>query len=115
MTLMNSQKKSSRKRPSKKRTRLKKVGSSNCPSALALSVGTKMASANPLDVQEGGGHYKDYKIQPVEFAMANNLDLCQANIVKYTVRFRDKGGLEDLKKARHYLELLANFEYNESV
>ena len=115
MTLMNSQKKSSRKRPSKKRTRLKKVRSSNYLSALALSVEMKTVSVNPLDVQEGGGHYKDYKIQPVEFAMVNNLDLCQANVVKYVVRFRDKGGLEDLRKARHYLELLANFEYNESV
>lgn len=71
--------------------------------------------SNPLDVQEGGGHYKSYPIQPVEFAMKNKLDLCQANIVKYVVRFRDKGGIEDLRKARHYIELLAQFEYGESV
>lgn len=66
----------------------------------------------PLEVQEGGDHYKRYAIQPVEFAMSNKLDLCQANVVKYTVRFRDKGGIEDLRKARHYLELLAQFEYD---
>ena len=69
----------------------------------------------PLDKQEGGGHYKAYKIQPVEFAMANNLDLCQSNVVKYTIRFRDKGGIEDLRKAIHYLQLLALFEYGESI
>ena len=68
-----------------------------------------------LNKQEGGNHYKGYAIQPVEFAMSNNLDLCQANVVKYTVRFRDKGGVEDLRKARHYLELLAKFEYNEEL
>lgn len=63
------------------------------------------------DKQIGGTHYKDYEIQPVEFAMRNKLDLCQANIVKYTVRFRDKGGLEDLLKARHYIDLLIEYEY----
>lgn len=63
------------------------------------------------DKQIGGTHYKAYEIQPVEFAMRNKLDLCQANIVKYTVRFRDKGGLEDLLKARHYIDLLIEYEY----
>lgn len=67
---------------------------------------------NPLEVQEGGSHYKDYVIQPVEFAMLNGLDLCQANVVKYVCRFRDKGGKEDLLKARHYIDLLIEFEYN---
>lgn len=69
--------------------------------------------ANPLDVQEGGDHYKKWKIQPVEFSMVNGLDLCQANVVKYVCRFRDKGGIEDLKKARHYIDLLMHFEYGE--
>ena len=67
--------------------------------------------SNPLDTQEGGSHYKNWKIQPVEFAMVNNLDLCQANVVKYVCRFRDKGGREDLLKARHYIDLLIHFEY----
>lgn len=65
----------------------------------------------PLDVQEGGSHYKNYKVQPVEFAMINGLDLCQANVVKYVCRFRDKGGKEDLMKAKHYIDLLIHFEY----
>lgn len=68
--------------------------------------------ANPLEAQEGGSHYKNWEIQPVEFAMANRLDLCQANIIKYVCRFRDKGGKEDLLKARHYVDLLIHFEYD---
>ena len=72
---------------------------------------TAGALANPLDVQEGGGHYKDCPIQPIEYCMANRLDQCQSNIVKYVTRFRDKNGLEDLLKAKHYIDLLIYFEY----
>ena len=66
-----------------------------------------------LDVQVGGGHYKDFKIQPIEFAMANGLDTCQHAILKYICRFRSKGGRQDLAKARHYLDLLEEFEYGQ--
>ena len=64
-----------------------------------------------LDVQEGGGHYKSMKIQPVVFCMANGLDTCQSNIIKYVCRHDSKNGLEDLKKALHYLELWMEFKY----
>jgi hypothetical protein len=63
-----------------------------------------------LDRQIGGGHYKKYSIQPVEFIMENNLDYCQANVIKYITRFRDKNGVEDLRKAKHYVEMLIEFE-----
>jgi len=66
---------------------------------------------NPLDTQIGGGHYKDFPIQPIEFCMVNKLDHCQSNVVKYVSRFRTKGGLEDLLKAKHYIEILIEFEY----
>lgn len=60
---------------------------------------------NPLDVQVGGDHYKKMKIQPVVFIMANNLGFCEGNVVKYVCR--QKGArLQDLKKARHYLDIL---------
>ncbi len=65
---------------------------------------------NPLDVQIGGGHYKDMAIQPVEFAMKNNLNTCQANVVKYVCRYNTKNGLEDLKKAKHYIDLIIEIE-----
>ncbi len=65
---------------------------------------------NPLDVQVGGDHYKHYSIQPVEYAMANNLNVCQASVVKYVTRYKDKGGVEDLEKAIHFLRLLIEIE-----
>lgn len=70
---------------------------------------------DPTGIQEGGSHYKAFQIQPIEFAMMNDLDICQANVIKYVCRFRMKGGLDDLKKARHYLELLAHYEYGETL
>lgn len=67
-------------------------------------------SSTPLDKQVGGNHYKQYKIQPVEYAMANKLNYCQANAIKYVTRYKDKGGIEDLKKAIHNLEILIELE-----
>lgn len=74
---------------------------------------SKESPVSALARQEGGTHYKGYKIQPVEFAMANGLNLCQANIVKYVVRYKDKGGQEDLLKAKHYIDLLLEYEYQD--
>lgn len=68
-----------------------------------------------LDVQEGGGHYKKYKIQPIEFCHANNIPSIEANVIKYTVRHRDKNGVEDIKKAIHTLKILAKLEYGEEL
>ncbi len=63
-----------------------------------------------LDTQIGGNHYKDYKIQPIEFIMANNIPFIEANVIKYVVRWKHKNGIEDLKKARHYLDMLIDLE-----
>ena len=68
---------------------------------------------NALDTQVGGGHYKDLAIQPVEYCMKNNLNYCQANIVKYATRYKDKNGLEDLKKIKHYVDLIIELEYGD--
>lgn len=65
---------------------------------------------DPLDTQVGGDHYKKLKIQPMEYSMANKLDPCQHTIIKYVTRFRDKGGITDLRKAMHVLEMLIAFE-----
>lgn len=65
-----------------------------------------------LNEQVGGSHYKKYKIQPIEYAMANHLEPCESYIVKYVTRHRDKNGAEDLLKARHLLDLLLECEYN---
>ena len=59
-----------------------------------------------IETQVGGDHYKLMKIQPLEFIMANNMSYCEANVVKYVSRWRSKNGVEDLRKARHYIDLL---------
>ena len=65
----------------------------------------------PTDTQVGGNHYQKYKIQPVEFIMQNNVPYVEGNVIKYVMRFRDKNGLEDLLKARQYLDMLIAAEY----
>ena len=64
-----------------------------------------------LDKQEGGGHYKKFKIQPVEFTTKNNLGFIEGNIIKYICRHEDKNGIEDINKAIHYCELLKELKY----
>lgn len=64
------------------------------------------------DTQVGGQHYKAKTIQPWDFIAANGLGYFEGNIVKYVSRWRDKGGLDDLRKARHYLDKLIELEEN---
>ena len=61
---------------------------------------------SPLDKQVGGSHYKDKGIQPIIYIHANNLGFCEGNVVKYITRWREKNGIADLEKAKHYIELL---------
>jgi hypothetical protein len=61
---------------------------------------------NPLDTQVGGDHYKNKAIQPIEYIMANKLDFCEGNVVKYITRWRDKGGVETLEKIKQYVDFL---------
>lgn len=60
----------------------------------------------PLERQIGGHHYKEMAIQPIEFILANDLPFCEGNIVKYICRYKQKGGMEDIKKVIHYAEIL---------
>ena len=60
--------------------------------------------------QEGGTHYTDMAIQPLQFSMANKLDPMQHTIVKYVTRFRAKNGIEDLRKAKQTIDLLIAWE-----
>lgn len=65
---------------------------------------------NPLDIQVDGNHYKDLKIQPVEYIHANNIPYFEGNVIKYVTRWRAKNGIADLEKAKHYIELLIKLE-----
>lgn len=60
--------------------------------------------------QVGGSHYKDKAIQPIEYIHANKLGFCEGNVVKYVTRWKDKNGIADLEKAKHYIELLIELE-----
>lgn len=70
-----------------------------------------MEKHTALDTQVGGEHYKEYKIQPVEFIHANNIGFLEGNVIKYVMRHRSKNKRQDLEKARHYLDLLIQLEY----
>lgn len=63
-----------------------------------------------LSMQVGGSHYKDMPIQPVEYIHANAMGYIEGNVVKYISRWRNKNGLADLEKAKHYIELLIDLE-----
>ena len=58
------------------------------------------------DIQVAGTHYKDKAIQPWDYIVGNNLGYLEGNIVKYVSRWKDKGGVDDLRKAQHYLNKL---------
>lgn len=66
----------------------------------------------PLTQQIGGRHYKQLPIQPVEYIHANGIGYFEGNVIKYVSRWKDKGGVEDLHKAAHYLDLLIDLEEN---
>ena len=51
-------------------------------------------------------HYTQWKIQPITFITANKLNFCQGNVIKYVMRYNQKNGLEDLKKAKVYIDYL---------
>lgn len=63
-----------------------------------------------LDVQVAGDHYKTLKIQPIEYIHANNIPFAEGSAIKYLTRWRSKGGIKDLEKARHFIDLLIELE-----
>ena len=67
-------------------------------------------NGSALNVQVGGEHYKKLAIQPVEYIHANGIGYFEGNVIKYVTRWRDKGGIADLLKARHYIDMLIELE-----
>ena len=66
--------------------------------------------SSPLDVQVGGSHYKQFKIQPVEYTRANRFGDIEAAIIWYISRWQVKGGFQDLEKIKHFCDLLMEME-----
>lgn len=58
------------------------------------------------DRQVGGDHYASQAIQPIDYILENGLGFIEGNVIKYVTRYQKKNGVEDLKKARHYLAML---------
>ena len=70
------------------------------------------SNEDTLDKQIGGDHYKECKIQPVEYIQANQLDYFEGNVIKYVTRHRTKGeGKKDIEKAIHYAQLILELYY----
>lgn len=70
-----------------------------------------------LSSQVGGSHYKEFVIQPVEFCFVNKIPYLEATAIKYLCRWRNKGGVQDLEKAKHFIDLLIELEelYGKSI
>jgi len=65
------------------------------------------------DSQVGGSHYKGKAIQPWDYIIANDLGYLEGNVVKYISRWRDKGGIDDLRKVLHYTQKLIEIAIKE--
>lgn len=67
---------------------------------------------DPMKRQVGASHYRKLAIQPTEFCQRNGLDFCIGSILKYLTRYRAKNGIEDLRKARHFVEIREAFPWH---
>ena len=66
---------------------------------------------DPMSKQIGGSHYQNFVIQPAEFINKNRLQFAEGNAIKYICRHSQKGGIQDIDKAIHYLEMVKERDY----
>ena len=71
----------------------------------------KLGDLKSLLTQVGGDHYKKMLIQPAEFINKNKLLFAEGNAIKYICRHSNKGGIQDIDKAIHYLEMVKDRDY----
>lgn len=64
-----------------------------------------------LNTQVGGNHYKSMAYQPVEFSHDLRITFIQGSIVKYVSRYKNKNGLQDLEKAKHFARLAIDLNH----
>jgi uncharacterized protein YlzI (FlbEa/FlbD family) len=77
---------------------------------MATPVVQQITTVVPNDIQIGGTHYKEKELQPWDAITSWGCGFLDGNVIKYVVRYRSKGGVEDLKKARHYLDKLIELQ-----
>ena len=63
--------------------------------------------------QVGGKHYLKYKIQPSKFVVENKLLYPEGCVIKYVIRHQDKGGKQDLEKAKHMIDMIIERDYSD--
>ena len=64
--------------------------------------------------QIGGTHYRDMKIQPSKFINHNKLLFAEGNAIKYICRHAHKGEVQDLEKAKHYIDMIIESDYEDT-
>ena len=60
-------------------------------------------------------HYNKGGIEPIDYITKNNLSYCEGNVIKYITRWRYKGGIEDLKKAKQYIDFIIDKETESEI
>lgn len=83
-------------------------GPGPCVSMPSFTSEPPMSEANAT--QHGGAHYRAKPIQLWDYISANGIGYLEGNAIKYLSRWRDKGGIEDLRKAQHYVQKLIEVE-----
>ena len=63
--------------------------------------------------QVGGTHYLKYKVQPSKFVVENKLLYPEGCVIKYILRHQDKGGKQDLEKAKHFIDMIIERDYKD--
>ncbi len=78
------------------------------PNPLATLEWDKTSIPNKESVVEHPAHYggKDNPYEAINIIEAYNMDFIEGNVLKYLLRYKNKNGIEDLKKAQWYLERL---------
>ena len=61
--------------------------------------------------QIGGNHYRKYRVQPSQFVTENKLLYPEGCVIKYVIRHQDKGGKQDLEKAKHMIDMIIERDY----
>lgn len=77
---------------------------------MSKSLDEAIATYSKPHDQIGGNHYEKRKIQPIEYIENNSLGFHEGNVIKYITRYKDKNGVEDLKKALWYIERLIELQ-----
>ena len=85
----------------------------NCPEVeLSLAVPKEVDECYEDEEVTNPKHYDNvgFAIQPIEYITKNELDFLEGNVIKYVSRYPHKGGVNDLLKAKTYIEFLITRE-----